>query len=70
VVIAEAIGTDFKTIKELNPQFLKDFIPTGRHSLKLPPGVGTKLTAFLKQIPAKVSRPVIIVSSRIEVEAH
>lgn len=70
VLIAESIGTDFKMIKELNPQFLKDFIPAGRHFLKAPPGTGANLTAFLKQIPAKVSMPVFIVSSRIEVETH
>lgn len=70
MLIAESIGTDFKMIKELNPQFLKDFIPAGRHFLRVPPGVGTKLTAFLKQIPAKVSTAVLTVSSRIEVEAH
>jgi hypothetical protein len=70
IIIAEAIGTDFKTIKELNPQFLKDFIPAGRHFLKVPPGEGARLTSFFKQIPAKVSTAVLTVSSRIDVKAH
>ncbi len=65
LVIAEAIGTDFKTFKEMNPQFLKDYIPAGRHFLKVRPGEGTHLTAFFEQIPAKVSTAVITVSSRI-----
>ena len=70
MVLAESIGTDFKMIKELNPQFLKDFIPAGRHFLRVPPGLGTRLTAFFEQIPAKVSTTVLIVSSRIEEQAH
>jgi hypothetical protein len=68
--ITEAIGTDFKTFKEMNPQFLKDYIPAGRHFLKVAPGKGSHLTAFFKQIPAKVSTAVLTVSSRIEADAH
>ena len=70
MVIAESIGTDFKMIKELNPQFIKDYIPAGQHFLKVPAGEGTYLTAFFKQIPDKVSTAVLTISSRIEVEAH
>jgi hypothetical protein len=68
--IAELLETDFKTFKELNPQFLKDFIPAGQHFIRVPPGMGIKLIAALKQTPAKVSTAVITVSSRIERDAH
>lgn len=68
--IAESIGTNFKTLKELNPQFLKDYIPGGNHFIKVPSGMGGKLLVFLEQNPAKVSKAVFKVSSRIEMEAH
>ncbi|WP_243544935.1 lytic transglycosylase domain-containing protein [Pseudodesulfovibrio tunisiensis] len=38
VVIAEAAKTDFKGIKDLNPQLLDDVVPGGDHSLFLPEG--------------------------------
>jgi hypothetical protein len=68
--IAESIGTSFKTLKELNPQFLRDYIPAGDHFIKVPTGMGGKLLAFLKRNPAKVSKAVFKVSSRTEVNAH
>ncbi len=45
--LAEALGTDFKAIKELNPQFLGYHLPRGRHDLRLPVGKGRQAEAVL-----------------------
>ena len=68
--IAESLGTTFKRLKELNPQFLKDYIPTGRHFIRVPPGMGIKLKSTLEQTPAKFSMVEIRISSRHKIEAH
>jgi hypothetical protein len=33
---AEFFRTDFKTIKELNPQFLKSYLPAGKYTVNVP----------------------------------
>jgi len=33
---AEFFGTDFKAIKELNPQFLKSYLPAGKYTVNVP----------------------------------
>ena len=48
--IAQALGTDFKTIKELNPQFLGYHTPTGQFILHVPPGTGDRLKAVMKKL--------------------
>ncbi len=48
--IALALGTDFKTLKELNPQILGYHLPTGTMLIKVPPGMGAKLPAVLKEL--------------------
>ncbi len=68
--IAEALGTTFKRFKELNPQFLKDYIPAGHHFIRVPPGMGIRLKDILEQIPTKVAKAVLKVSSRRDVDAH
>ncbi len=40
--IAQALGTDFKVIRELNPQLLGYYLTYGKHGLKVPPGMGPK----------------------------
>lgn len=62
--IAPFLESDFKEIKELNPQFLKDRIPPGSHLLRVPPGQGAKLTAFQKNHPSKLSEVTVLVSHR------
>jgi len=48
--IAQALDTDFKTIKELNPQFLGYYTPTGHFVVNVPPGTGDRLNAVMKQL--------------------
>jgi membrane-bound lytic murein transglycosylase D len=48
--LAQAIGTDFKVIKELNPELLGYYLPTGQYSIKVPAGSGTSALAALAQL--------------------
>jgi LysM repeat protein len=48
--LAQAIGTDFKVIKELNPEFLGYYLPTGQYSIKVPAGSGTSALAALARL--------------------
>jgi LysM repeat protein len=48
--LAQAIGTDFKVIKELNPELLGYHLPTGQYSLKVPAGSGRDALAALAQL--------------------
>ena len=48
--VALALGTDFKILKELNPQVLGYYFPSGSMSLKVPQGMGGKLPAVLKEL--------------------
>ncbi|MFC1820898.1 LysM peptidoglycan-binding domain-containing protein, partial [Thermodesulfobacteriota bacterium] len=52
--VAHALGTDFKTLKELNPHILGYYLPTGRYKIKVPHGMGSKLPAVLKKFAGKV----------------
>lgn len=48
--LAKALGTDFKTIKELNPQFLGYEVPKGIHQIKVPSGTGDELKNVLARL--------------------
>ena len=48
--LALALGTDFKILKELNPQFRRDYVPKGNYNIKVPPGCGSKLVLALQQL--------------------
>jgi len=48
--LARALDTDFKVLRELNPQFLRDYVPRGSHNIKVPPGFGPKLFAALEEM--------------------
>jgi membrane-bound lytic murein transglycosylase D len=47
--VALALGTDFKAIKELNPQILGYHLPPGSYTLRVPVGLGIKAAEVLKQ---------------------
>ncbi len=55
--VAEALGTDYKKIKELNPQILGRSLPTGQYVLKVPPGTGPRLNHLLRQQNARPEPP-------------
>jgi hypothetical protein len=48
--LALALDTDFKTLKELNPQFLRDYVPRGNFKIKVPPGFGAKVVVALQEL--------------------
>jgi LysM repeat protein len=48
--LAQAIGMDFKVIKELNPEFLGYHLPTGQYSLRVPAGSGRNALAALANL--------------------
>jgi LysM repeat protein len=54
--VARALGTDFKVLKELNPQILGYYMPTGHYAIKVPLGLGSKMTDFVKQPTVTPSR--------------
>jgi LysM repeat protein len=43
--IAKAAGTDFKTIRDLNPQLKDYYFPTGKYTIKVPAGLGEKFSS-------------------------
>ncbi len=50
VEVAEAIGTDVKMIKDLNPQILGYNMPRGRYTVNVPPGQGAHLAMALEKM--------------------
>jgi membrane-bound lytic murein transglycosylase D len=48
--LALALDTDFKALKELNPQFLRDYVPRGNYKIKVPPGFGPKVVVALQKL--------------------
>jgi hypothetical protein len=47
--LALAVGTDYKAIKELNPQILGSHLPAGSYVLRVPQGLGLKTAEILSQ---------------------
>jgi membrane-bound lytic murein transglycosylase D len=48
--LALALDTDFKALKELNPQFLRDYVPRGSYNIKVPPGFGPEVFIALQEL--------------------
>jgi soluble lytic murein transglycosylase-like protein len=53
--LARGIGTDFKIIKELNPQLIGYLLPEGSYSLKVPEGLGSKTVSVLTSLSASTT---------------
>jgi hypothetical protein len=47
VDLALASGTDYKTIRDLNPQFRDYYLPAGAYTIKVPAGLGPKFSEQL-----------------------
>ena len=45
--LAIAAGTDYKTIRDLNPQFRDYYFPAGAYTIKVPAGLGAKFSEQL-----------------------
>ncbi len=48
--LARALGTDFKVLKELNPKIRHHYLPPGKHTVKVPPGFGSKVTTVWPEL--------------------
>ena len=68
--LADAANTDFKELKELNPQFIRDYIPPGVHTLSLPAGNGSAAVAYLQNESGKVAQAILVRSERYRVVRH
>ncbi|RPJ05921.1 MAG: LysM peptidoglycan-binding domain-containing protein, partial [Deltaproteobacteria bacterium] len=53
--LAIAAGTDYKTIRDLNPQFRDYYFPAGAYTIKVPAGLGAKFSEQL--VLCRVSQP-------------
>jgi len=60
--MAAAIGSEYRTVKELNPHILTHQLPAGLYTLKVPQGSQSRLTAVLQQLDNKSSGEVARVS--------
>jgi membrane-bound lytic murein transglycosylase D len=47
---AEVLGTSLKVIRDLNPQIISNYLPTGIYTLKTPPGTGMNIPTALKSL--------------------
>jgi hypothetical protein len=54
--LALALDTDFKVLKELNPQFRRNYVPKGNYTIKVPPGFGPKLHIAMQELGKGTSR--------------
>ena len=52
-VVAQAAGTFFKTIKDLNPQVRGHYLQPGHHQINLPPGKAKGFEARFKELASK-----------------
>jgi hypothetical protein len=48
--LALDLGTDYRALKELNPQIRGTNLASGRYSIKVPPGSGAKVAAVLQDL--------------------
>jgi hypothetical protein len=53
--VAVALETDFKVLKELNPQISGYYLPAGRYTLRVPSGQGFRMASVLKQLTLAAS---------------
>ena len=44
------MDTDFKVLKELNPQFRRNYVPKESYEIKVPPGFGPKVVVALQKL--------------------
>ncbi len=55
--LAEALGTNLKAVKDLNPQIIGYYLPVGNYTLKTPPGKGSRVKPALKKLARNATPP-------------
>ena len=58
VDLAIASGTDYKTIRDLNPQFNDYYFPSGTYTIKVPAGLGPVFLEQVTRFSAAAKKPV------------
>ena len=58
VDLAIASGTDYKTIRDLNPQFNNYYFPSGNYTIKVPAGLGPVFSEQLARLSAAAAKNV------------
>ncbi len=53
--VALALETDYRVLKELNPQILAHHLPAGRYPIKVPPGFGGKMATVVSELTSIAS---------------
>jgi hypothetical protein len=53
--LARTLRTDFKVIKELNPQILGDYFPRGHYAINVPKGYGSKMAGIFRRLGKSAS---------------
>ncbi|MGD8372971.1 MAG: transglycosylase SLT domain-containing protein [Syntrophobacterales bacterium] len=48
--LAQGLGTDYRVLRRLNPQIRHHYLPKGHHTIKVPPGFGSKVEIALQQL--------------------
>jgi hypothetical protein len=54
--LAVVMDTDYKTLRELNPQIRRYYLSKGNHTIKVPPGYGPRVALALKSFGDNTSR--------------
>jgi hypothetical protein len=68
--LSEALGIDYKMIKELNPHLLRDFLPNGRYTIHVPIGMGSASVDFFKSQPSRVTLARQTRTDRLPLDRH
>jgi hypothetical protein len=53
--LARSLGTEFETLRDLNPHIRGYYLPVGQYTLNVPRGVAFKLPAVLQQLSRSIS---------------
>lgn len=57
---AEMIGTSLKTIRDLNPKFVDNYLPNGAYTINVPAGTGVGVPGILKALSGKAASHKIV----------
>jgi len=53
--VARSLGTEFETLRDLNPHIRGYYLPVGQYTVNVPRGVAFKLPAVLQQLSRSIS---------------
>lgn len=70
VEVAKALGTDYKDLKELNPQYLRSYLPAGTYILHIPPESGFDALAFFNNGKDRARARILISDRKSDIDRH